>query len=260
MPSNYFNRIAGTATGALMRPARPISSLWKSARLESKQQASPSDLPVTFSPSKSSAARKRPEKRPPQPEARGFHSSVEVERVTVPHPPSLGSQVRKVGQASHSAIVRDSLPSLTPSSPMGGREAVVTPTDSSIERRERPAKEPEPIRELSPSTEVVTTWEMRHRSKEQTSTKTRDVSERIAQPSTNPEDLTHASLRGHSTQIGFAHGRSETRVEASAPQGYVHIGTIEVQIVAPPVVQRAPHQPKARLARGYAFWSNWQGV
>ena len=44
--------------------------------------------------------------------------------------------------------------------------------------------------------------------------------------------------------------------DAPTPQNSVHIGTIEVQVVPPPAIRREAPRARGRLARGYQFWSN----
>ena len=288
MPRSYFSRMVRGQDGVVLQPPRPITTLWKSARIDwltslsTPSEIAPRALAEQF-PARPPASRptaaeghaapapgpsdERPheaESRREPPEARKLLPAF------VPlEPLQSGAKTTVVAASSPrerplSTSALDSLPtSLFPvqaklvstqeqTSGHGDRVTQLLPTLGKDPPSVRPrALEPVAItfKRLPLAPPSIPTAE--HRSADFTAPAQSRAEART--PALEPVPPERPLSRRPSDSDSGAAAKSQT---ASPERNKVEIGKLEVQVIAPPPrpsVQPAP-AAKARLARGYALW------
>jgi hypothetical protein len=268
MARSYFSRVLQGATpmkGALA-PPRPVSNLWKSARIDWMAAEQAADVPSQTS-FRDTARRARvagPGVVPMagiEPESRGGVRG--PARHGEPEDRQLVREESAVPNASVRARSKASLPA-NPGEP--GSQVSRTRRKSEVTRTYDPRKgdaglfpDVEPVRGHQPDFgqqgEPTRSHERRP-----------DLGPR-QEPALGDRDGTQESSGrsriararseiNRSSEVWNTPAREESR---ASEKNAVHIGKIEVQVVSPPAPARhtaAPAPPKGRLARGYALWSN----
>jgi len=222
MARSYFSRIVTPSSTPALQPPRPITSLWKAARLERLAGVSVNAREAGLGfPDAAEGLAGRPT-RLAEPKAEG-------EAVAVPRLEPLSSPNRKfeIDQKDITFMQSKTDP------------AKVEEQES---RREQPAKASGGMEEAAPVPA------RRDRELERTASAVAD--HEMISPIPVPAPL---SLRNHS---GIDAERRPTAEKSSS----LHIGKIEVQIVPPRSSGRPAPSPKPvdRLARGYTLLTNWQ--
>jgi hypothetical protein len=272
MARSYFSRVLQSSApmkGALA-PARPVSNLWKSARIDWMAGEAAADLPSQIS-FRDTARRGRVDAPRSLPMA-----GIEAEsRVDAPVGParrgeSVGREVAREENVVLKAGVRSRSKALLPANAGEvGSEVSRTSRENDVAQKYGPRKADagmlpnvEPVRDChldsgradfgkrdGPMRAEVRRADLGPRKELAIADRdvTRESSERGRVARVRSE-ITRSS------QVWNTPGREEPRAEKNA----VHIGKIEVQVVSPPAPARhtaAPAPPKGRLARGYALWS-----
>lgn len=260
MARAYFSRILGRGKSSPpMVPARPISSLWKSARLDW--------IPQTAPEQEASVAISRSSSKPP-PNAIGHK-----EFVTRPVASSRSSQKPMV-EALKAPAGKMGESSARP------RKSVRVEKSDLPNRKKHPARlDREQPRLASQPTERSLPRRKSHDAAKRTSPELA-LFQVQGTPATQPEEPSTTQRSPEIPPVGQplekeaavmlqpAIASEPRRVQAQSPlqeepkskEKPVSIGKIEVQVLPPPVVRREPSRPRGRLARGYAFWSGSQGV
>ena len=281
MPRSYFSRVARGGNGLGIQPPRPVTALWKSARLEwlASSPASPAGAPqpledVAATPP-APAVRDRP---------RGLRNPL--------HPGDLEATVGGPGQRLHEANPSRIAP-VSPSTHQLHSDRIQPPQrlDSWIDA----GSSARPNRRIPTPTDPAQKYRKSHSRMTVSMTKRSELVPSVAAgepalvqplksaassdagehrltdarvpdrpvsrgtlPALEPWELERSSSLRHRETASSQEPRPQPQ---SAPQqtNKVEIGRLEVQVIAPPPlpgVQRAP-MAKARLARGYAIWPGW---
>ncbi len=276
MARSYFNRVlqgAAQMKGALA-PPRPVSSLWKSARIDWMAAEEATDIPSQAS-FRDSAWRGRvdaPRALPMagiEPESRG-----DV-RGSARHGESTGRELVREENATPSASVRARSKASLPANPdEPGSHVSRTDRKNDVTRKYDSRKGEPPVSTkdagMLPNVEPVRGHQSDFGQQEE------PMRPRLRRSDLGPHPKPAAvgdrdGTLEFSERSRVARARSEitrssevwntaARDESRASEkNAVHIGKIEVQVVSPPAPARhtaAPAPPKGRLARGYALWSN----
>jgi hypothetical protein len=270
MARSYFSRVlqgAAPMKGALA-PPRPVSNLWKSARIDWMAGEEAAELPSQTS-FRDTARRARVAGPRGLPMA-----GIEPEsRVDAPVGParrgeSAGRElVREENAISNPGVRARSKTSLPANPGEPGSQVSRTPGKNDVARKYEPRKGDsamlpnlEPVRGHQPDlgqqegparSDVRRSDLGRHQELAVSGDRdgTRESWERSRAARARSE-ITRSS------EVWNSPARDESR---ASEKNAVHIGKIEVQVVSPPAPARhaaAPAPPKGRLARGYALWSN----
>ncbi|HEY4364597.1 MAG TPA: hypothetical protein VGN17_26775 [Bryobacteraceae bacterium] len=279
MARGYFGRLVWGAGGTALRPSRPVSNLWKSARMDAPAVEVTPDNDAAASPVEAPLRRARPavtpeamESKPvPATPVKGSRGIRDIRTVTVADkPPPAGRGERRqeriaITPVKSQAPKQDHTPIREGDQPEPQAAVAVSqsPTPEEAPRPTpklpyRPQLEPVRVREQvapvraeareadAPAARRVRT-EAASAAPLATMTPTRNVPLRIEEP-----------VRHRERTLREASAQEDVR---AASKNSIQIGKIEVQVVSPPVPVRyvaAPAAPKGRLARGYTLWSAWQ--
>ena len=269
MTRSYFSRVLQSSApmkGALA-PPRPVSNLWKSARIDWMAGEAAADLPSQIglldsgrrghvdAPRGLPMAGIEPESRVDAPAGSARHGE-SVGRELVQENAVLKAEVRAKSQASLPANAGEvgSEVSRTPRKRDATRkynsrkgEAGMLPNVEPVRGHQSDfGQQEEPMRprlrrsDLGPHPKPAVVGDRDG---------TLEFSERSRVARARSE-ITRSS------EVWNTAARDESR---ASEKNAVHIGKIEVQVVSPPAPARhaaAPAPPKGRLARGYALWSN----
>jgi hypothetical protein len=232
MARSYFNRVATPTHATTLAPPRPITTLWKAARLErmSGETAVPirdsersvldvSDA-VKVSPAKT-LVNSDPERDGPAGESRDLGGGF---------PPTRTAEARVSDSTQPKAKTR---------------------TDS---RDPRQGKQRDLVRESSRRTDAGAPM---HRSLGEDSL----VTDMAAVRRGHAEHLHPAVVPGIRRDRGVpSTGEVRSEVAHTEKKNSLHIGKIEVQVVPPrvPAQQASPSKPRSLLARGYTLWTHGQ--
>jgi hypothetical protein len=208
------------ATG--LQPPRPITSLWKAARLDRLAGVSVNarEAGLGFADASEGPAGRR---------ARLAEQKAEGDAVAVPRLEPLPSSNRTVEIEQKGITLMQS-------------KTATAKAEKQESRRERPGKASGAIEE----TASVPTR--------------RDREREAANAVANREPIPPAAVPAP-VSLRNAPGIEVGRRTAAEKNSSLHIGKIEVQIVPPPRSSSRPApspNPAGRLARGYTLWTNWQ--
>ena len=223
MARSYFRRMVSPPSAAAMQPSRPITSLWKAARLDRLAGIGigSRDAVLGFG-----GAHQDPTGHP----ARLAQQKAQSDAIADPRLERFPSSNRVV-EIEHNGITLTQMQT-------GSEKA-----EEQEHKRERPGSTNAAIEEAAP---VLAPRDR----KQDTSANTAPDHEPIA-PAPVPTPLRSRN------KLDVDAGIRTTAEESSS----LHIGKIEVQIVPPPRSSSRPApspKPSGRLARGYTLWTNSQ--
>jgi hypothetical protein len=222
MARSYFSRIVTPSPTTALQPPRPITSLWKAARLErlAGVNVNAREAGLGFADAGESRAGRQ---------ARLAEQKAEGEAVAVPRLEPLSSSNRTIEIEQKDIQFTQS-------------KTATAKAEEQESRREQPGKSSRGIEEAAPLPA--------RRDRELEITANAVADREMISPIPVPAPL---SLRNNS-------GIDAERRTTAEKNSSLHIGKIEVQIAPPPrsSSRPAPSPKPGRLARGYALWTNWQ--
>ena len=292
MPRSYFSRITKGGSRPALLPPRPISTLWKSARLENSSE-------TVITP----ATTREPESIRPtlQQRPQSFTRSQRVLPVGAPANSATRSSAR-IHNGNHPALpekseaaprkttkiaVELSTPKKQITAPNHIKESAVLPARPAAiavhpkgAAKTAPGKDVEHRRAFTPSTPVTAKEIIPHRGEPHLQRPGHTAGKQghmvIAATELQPEppvrkpdvhkSADSTAVHTHNPVVVLdpppRQPRTTLAVEAreepqpQKQQKSVHIGKVEVQIVPPPAAVRRtqPAAPKRQLARGYSLW------
>ena len=286
MSRSYFSNITRATHTPGLLPLRPISALWKAARLEAA--AKPDELAVSHQPSRFALS------VPAARTERTSMLSMALGKLPVPSSPALDF-ARPVRQKRSQAKKETTVPALstvaaqkplaldtriarprpvhkTQIAPLLAPSAKSEPETQiegeagrrSAHRRARwSAVAAEQKEELERRAEQV----MEHRA---TATRLESTPESPARPATSNLETRNQIVTAQPIALSPEQQVDQARPAAAAvnveqalpqkTQNSVHIGRVEVQIVPPAPRRTQPPSPKATLARGYTLWPRYSQI
>jgi hypothetical protein len=273
MARSYFNRVlqgAAQMKGALA-PPRPVSNLWKSARLDWMAGEAAADLPSLTGLLDSGrrgrvgASAIEPAVVPAagiEPESRG-DARVGSSR----HGESVGRELVQENAVPKAEVRARSKASLQANAGEPGSQMSRTPRINDATRKYNSRKgeagmlpNVEPVRghqsDFGQQEESMRSRVRRSDLGPHPKPTVAGDRDRTLEPSEHSRVARARSEITRSSEVWNAAARDES---SASEKNAVHIGKIEVQVVSPPAPARhtaAPAPPKGRLARGYALWSN----
>jgi hypothetical protein len=278
MPRSYFSRMVRGGGGAALIPPRPVSNLWKSARMEG---AAVEAVPERLSPAPSLRAR-RVEVEPAIEPASA--SPVDTRIVTREVSEEVAPERPRSAVRENEAPYRRPRPDealreeTKPRAPSSTASVPVQPEVSAIKNRVDTAG---PRWNTVPSrtndAELPHELKPRGRSEEEPTHAERPSVD--SEPSRQSAPAKKAAMETMEPAVFQPAARTAARIEEPArtreraarnaatqeearttSKNSVQIGKIEVQVVTPAAPVRyapAPAAPKGRLARGYSLWAAW---
>jgi hypothetical protein len=224
MASSYFNRVAGRAPKSpVLLPARPLSTLWKSARLEQ---------PIPFAEAASPGGKAAPAPVLRRPAGAAAPAMAVVESRVANPVDRDAVALRRPADPEQVSLAPNEPPKVLPL-----RRSEPAPAPAVQEKAPLPAESPG--RAAAQKTAIAPS---------PIDLKTR-LTEEPPAPRREPA-FDHAS-RTRQAQAETPKGPADPPLANS-----IQIGRIEVQVVPPPAPARrvSSGTPRARLARGYSFW------
>lgn len=282
MPRSYFSRLA-RSDGGMLKPPRPVASLWKAARLDwlasshatedisvLRQNVDANSRPIESAAATASRRPARvhrqglaldrqtttPEKRLqlepaiPQMESRAQTRSAKPAAGNRVSPEMRGPAWTGLQQAAGDSASSRSRQTKYRERPFGASSSVAPPSESRDMPRNSETQRSSSIQAL-PGSPAGESAKARSRIPSYAERPRADV--RLAGiQQLNPEPPLSNRQRGPAAVLNPGLEADSGSIERNK----IEIGKLEVQVIAPPVFRSAPSVPlsKTRLARGYALW------
>jgi hypothetical protein len=275
MPRSYFSNITRAANTPALRPSRPISALWKAARLEATVK--PDEL-TAVNPQPSRLAQPVPAARPQKllpsssSPALDFARPVRQKRGKAQEEitaPAKSTESTQEPLALDTRIARPRPLHKTQIAPLLAPSAKSPEAQIEVEGGRSSARRHTPRSAVSEDLE-------HHAQRAKQDRPEAALLEPTAKSSLRPaagnlettNQIVTVPLMALSPEAQVNQARTAAaaaNVEQALPQktqNSVHIGRVEVQIVPPaPAPRRTqPPGPKARLARGYTLWPRYSQI